>query len=123
MEIFDPSMQSGVSLQDFESAFGEISAVSSYHLLSSARVFLLMRFVWKVYEKDNEFVNMICSCFNVSEEPADTSRCGTAARAIGTTTRPFSMESRSQLAVERRREVLTHVGWTTMSVISTNSTG
>jgi len=83
MEIFDPSMQSGVSLQDFESAFGEISAV---------------------YEKDNEFVNMICSCFNVSEEPADTSRCGTAARAIGTTTRPFSMESRSQLAVERRRE-------------------
>lgn len=81
MEIFDSSMESGVSLQDFESAFGEISAV---------------------YEKDNEFVNMVCSCFGVNEEPADSSNSAT--RAIGTTTRPFSLESRSQLAVERRRE-------------------
>jgi hypothetical protein len=81
MEIFDTSMTSGVTLQDFESAFGEISAV---------------------YEKDNEFVNMVCACFNIAEQPTDVS--GTGTRAVGNTTRPFSMESRSQLAVERRRE-------------------
>lgn len=58
----------------------------------------------QVFEKDNEFVSMVCTCFNVSEEPADIS--GTGSRALGNTARPFSMESRSQLAVERRREVL-----------------
>merc|ERR1711988_617524 len=81
MEIFDSSMANGVTLPDFEAAFSEISAV---------------------YEKDNEFVNMLCSCFNLIEDPADNS--GTGTRAMGNTSRPFSHESRSQLAVERRRE-------------------
>merc|ERR1711998_101901 len=85
MEIFDSSMQNGVTLADFEAAFSEISAV---------------------YEKDNEFVNMLCSCFNLTEDPADNS--GQSVRAMsrggGAGTRPFSHESRSQFAVERRRE-------------------
>merc|ERR1711998_300306 len=81
MEIFDSSMASGVTLPDFEAAFSEISAV---------------------YEKDNDFVNMLCSCFDLTEDPADNS--GTGTRAMGGTSRPFSHESRSQLAVERRRE-------------------
>merc|ERR1711939_857141 len=45
---------------------------------------------------------MVCSCFDLSEEPADNS--GSGSRAMGATTRPYSLESRSQLAVERRRE-------------------
>jgi len=54
----------------------------------------------QVCEKDVEFVNMLCSCFNVSEEPADIS--STAQKLVGS--QPFSLESRSQLAVQRRRE-------------------
>ena len=43
---------------------------------------------------------MVCSCFNISEEPADIS--STAQKLVGS--QPFSLESRSQLAVQRRRE-------------------
>merc|ERR1711939_205701 len=81
MEIFDESMAGGVSASDFDAAMAEISAV---------------------YEKDDEFVDMVTFCFNHQEAPADTSESGN--RAMGGTTRPFSMEARSQLAVERRRE-------------------
>lgn len=80
-EIFDSSVSQGVTRADFEAAFSEISAV---------------------YEKDAEFVFMVTNCFGISEERADTSRSGS--RAMGATTRPYSLESRSQLAVERRRE-------------------
>merc|ERR1711871_4426 len=79
MEIFDDSLAGGGTLSDFEAAFSEISAVC---------------------EKDQEFVNMVCSCFNISEEPADIS--STAQKLVGS--QPFSLESRSQLAVQRRRE-------------------
>lgn len=82
VEIFDPSMSNGVSISDFEAAFSEISAV---------------------YEKDNEFVGMVTTCFDIAEEPADISNTASRMGSRGTT-RPFSLESRSQLALERRRE-------------------
>merc|ERR1711939_240819 len=81
MEIFDESMAGGVSASDFDAAMAEISAV---------------------YEKDNEFVDMVTFCFNHQEGSADLSESG--GRAMGATTRPFSLEARSQLAVERRRQ-------------------
>lgn len=81
MEIFDNSMAGGVTAGDFEAALGEISAV---------------------YEKDSEFVDMVCATFNTSENASDSTNTGT--RAMGGTTRPFSLEARSQLAMERRRE-------------------
>jgi len=80
-EIFDSSMADGVTRNQFEAAMTEVSAV---------------------YEKDNEFVDMICACFRMSEERTDTSRSGS--RAMGATTKAYSQETRSQMAVERRRE-------------------
>jgi len=82
LEIFDSNPDQRLSYEEFERYMGEISAC---------------------FDKDTDFVNMLCATFGVSEAgssaPGDDGQSG----AGGPSTQPFSMEARSQLAVQRRR--------------------
>jgi len=82
LEIFDGKPDQRLSYEEFERYMGEISAC---------------------FDKDTDFVNMLCATFGVSEAVAAPGDDGQQSGAGGPSTQPFSMEARSQLAVQRRR--------------------
>jgi hypothetical protein len=79
LEIFDCDPSQRLSYEEFERNMGEISVN---------------------FDKDTDFVSMLCNTFGVSEAgiPAEDYDGRSASGAT-----PFSMEARSQLAVQRRR--------------------
>lgn len=82
LEIFDSNPDQRLSYEEFERYMGEISGC---------------------FDKDTDFVNMLCATFGVSEAGASAPGDDGQSGAGGPSTQPFSMEARSQLAVQRRR--------------------
>jgi len=82
LEIFDADPNQRLSYEEFERFISEISTC---------------------FDKDTDFVNMLCNTFGVSEAGLSAAGDGGTGPAGGTGATPFSMEARSQLAVQRRR--------------------